>query len=103
MEKKVDINSVYVPSEDIVAREIEGEVVIIPISSGIGDMEDALYTLNQTGRAIWEGLDGKKSLEEIIRDLAASFQAPAGVIREDVLGLVEELLKRRMVTKLPEK
>jgi len=45
--------SVCVPSEDVVSREIEGELIIVPIASGIGDMDDELYTLNDPGRAIW--------------------------------------------------
>jgi len=52
MNEKLDLDAVYLPSEDIVAREIEGEIVIIPLVSGIGDMEDELYTLNETARAI---------------------------------------------------
>ena len=42
------------PSEDVVAREIEGDVIIVPLVSGIGDEDDELYTLNPTGQAIWQ-------------------------------------------------
>ena len=51
MEIKVDINAAYKASEEVVAREIEGELIIVPLTSGIGDMEDELFTLNETGRA----------------------------------------------------
>ena len=37
------------PSEDVVAREIEGEFIIVPLAAGIGDMEDELYSLNESG------------------------------------------------------
>ena len=33
-------------SSDVVARMIEGQVVIVPLVSGIGDAEDELYTLH---------------------------------------------------------
>ena len=49
------LDAVYTPSEDIVAREIEGEIIIVPLVAGIGDMEDELYTLNDTGKAIMQG------------------------------------------------
>lgn len=87
----------YVISEDVVARNIEGELIIIPLTSGIGDMEEDIYTLNETGRAIWEKLDGQKSLREVIKTLEAEFEAEPEEIERDVLGLVGELLKRRMV------
>jgi hypothetical protein len=87
----------YVPSEDIVAREIEGELVIVPLAAGIGDLEDELYTLNESGRAIWEHLDGTTSLVQIALTLSEEFDAPAEEIEKDVCGLVEELLKRGIV------
>ena len=100
MKAKVDPNAIYAPSEDIVAREIEGELIIVPLVSGIGDMEDELFTLNETGRAIWEKLDGKKSLKDVAEELSAEFEASSGEIETDVIGLAEELLKRRMLVEV---
>jgi len=91
------LDSVYVPSEDIVAREIEGEIIIVPLVAGIADMEDELFTLNETGKAIWEKLDGRRSLSQVIAELDAEYQAEPGEIDKDVLGLVEELARRRMI------
>jgi hypothetical protein len=93
----IKITSKILPSEDIVAREVAGELIIVPLVAGIGDMEDELFTFNETGKEIWSQLDGKKTLEEIIHGLAKKYSAPQGVIQDDVLGLAEELLKRRIV------
>lgn len=84
-------------SENVVTREIEGELIIVPLVSGIGDMEEDLYTLNETGKAIWEKLNGKNSLDQVARLLAEEFESPPEVIKEDILGLVRELLKRKMI------
>jgi len=97
MNLKADLDACYLPSEDIVVREIEGELIIVPLVSGIGDMEDELFTLNQTGRAIWEKLDGRKTLEDIVGELSSEYDASAGEIEKDVLGLIGELLKRKML------
>ena len=48
------------PSGDVVAREIEGESIIVPLVAGSGDMEDELFTLNDTGKAIWDQFDGRR-------------------------------------------
>lgn len=98
MRLKADLGAIYLPSEDIVAREIEGELIIVPLVSGIGDMEDELFTLNETGRAIWEKLDGRKSLGDIIGELSAEYEASPSEIERDVIGLAEELLKRKIIT-----
>ncbi|MBW1691435.1 MAG: hypothetical protein DRG87_07660 [Deltaproteobacteria bacterium] len=97
---KAELGATYLPSEDIVVREIEGELIIVPIVSGIGDMEDELFTLNETGRAIWEKLDGRKTLGDIIGDLSSEYEASPGEIERDVIGLAEELLKRKMLVAL---
>ena len=97
MTADVSLDITYVPSEDIVAREIEGELIIVPLIAGIGDMEDELFTLNETGRAIWERLDGQKSLKDVVKELSAVFEAPDGEIQGDVIGFVQELLKRGML------
>jgi len=58
------------------------------------------FTLNETGRAIWERLDGKKSLKDVVADLSQEFDAKKGEIEMDVIGLVEELVKRKMVVEV---
>jgi len=97
VETRAYLDKLYVPSEEIVAREIEGELIIVPLVSGIGGVEDDLLSLNETGKAIWNRLDGKNDLKKVIETLSEEFEAPAGEIEKDVLGLVEELLKRRML------
>ncbi len=91
----VSMEKIYIPSEDIVAREIEGEVIIVPLVSGIGDMEDDLYTLNETGHAVWKLLDGTKTLREVAADLSEEFEGDE--IVQDVLGFVGEMVKRRIL------
>jgi hypothetical protein len=97
MSDKIDLDKVYAPSEDVVVREIEGEIVIVPLVSGIGDMEDELFTLNETGRDIWNKIDGSRTVAAVVRELAAEYEATAGLIEGDVAGLLEELLVRKMV------
>ena len=101
MEIKIELDVSYVPSEDIVAREIEGELIIVPLVSGIGNLDDELFTLNETGRAIWDRFDGQKSLKDIVKELCTEFEGPSGEIEKDVIGLVGELLKRKIVVKVP--
>jgi hypothetical protein len=97
MNETVSLEGVYGPSGDVVAREIEGEIVIVPLVAGIGDMEDELYALNETGRAVWGLLDGVRPLKDVVQELAGVFDATPRVIEEDVIGLLGELLKRKMV------
>lgn len=100
MDTKVKLSAIYKPSEELVARQVQGEFIIIPITSGVGSLENDIFTLNETGRAVWDRLDGKRSLEEVVKDLSSDFSDPPGKIKKDVLGLAEELLKRKMLVKV---
>jgi hypothetical protein len=84
-------------SPDVVAREIDGDLIIVPLISGIGDLEDELYSLNPTGRAIWDRLDGSRTLGQIAAELARDFEGDPQTIECDVVGLADELLRRGIV------
>jgi len=101
MNPKISLDVAYVPSEDVVARVIEGELILVPLAAGIGDMEDELYTLNETGRAVWDLLNGQNTLKDVVLKLTVEFEAPEGEIEKDVLGLATELFKRRMLVEAP--
>jgi len=97
MDHKVDLNRVYIPSEDVVARVIEDEIIIVPLVSGIGDMEDEIYTLNDTGRYIWDELDGKKNLNQVMEKLYKEYNSIPEDIKNEISGFITELFKRRII------
>lgn len=100
MQIKTNLNSIYAPSENVVARDIQGEFIIIPITSGIGDLEDEIFSLNETGRAIWSKLDGKSKLKDVTAQLSSEFEGSPKKIEQDALGVTEELLKRKMLVEV---
>jgi hypothetical protein len=100
MAERIDMDAAYMPSENVVAREIEGELILVPIASGVGDMEDELYTLNDSGKAIWRNLNDTRSMKSLIRLLSEEYDALEDEIEVDVTGLLSELLLRNMVVKV---
>ena len=76
-------------------------MIIVPLVAGIGDMEDELFALNDTGKDIWRRLDGKTTLAGIAKALAAEYSARPDEIENDVLGLVGELVRRKMLVVKP--
>ena len=72
----INLNSVVTPSPGIVPRKTGYEYVLVPVSNNIADM-DSVYTLNETGAFIWEKLDGKSTLAEIISSMQTEFDVDA--------------------------
>ena len=98
---QTELKKVYRQSDDIVAREIEGELILIPLSAGIGNMENEIYALDQTGKEIWQRINGKNTVSGIIVDLEKIYASSTGTIRRDVLGLIDELARRRIILAAP--
>ncbi|MFH2059635.1 MAG: PqqD family protein [Pseudomonadota bacterium] len=96
----IDLNSIYTPSEKLITREIEGELIIVPIESGIADFNDALYSLNETGRAIWNLLEQKKTVSDICSILSDDYSTSPDEIKNDVLLILEELLQIGIIIKV---
>lgn len=98
MTNNLNLNAVCVPSENVVAREIEGELLIVPLVAGIAEADDELYTLNETSHAIWKKLDGQRTLKAVAASLVDEFDAPLADLEHDVLGFASELTRRGILT-----
>ena len=97
MPSPVGLTCIYKISEDIIFKEIEGSSILIPVISGVGDLNSDIFRLNETGSRVWEMLDGKTSLEKIILSLIDEYDAPVKIIEEDVLNLIQNLVKKKFV------
>ena len=93
----LDLNSVVTPSPGIVPRKTGDEYVLVPVSNNIADM-DSVYTLNETGAFIWERLDGKSNLAEIISCMQIEFDVDAETAKKDILAFVTEMEKFLIIT-----
>lgn len=93
----VFLDKSYRISKDVLAKEVEGELVIIPIKFGIGDLDSEMYALNATGMAVWNKLDGTRSLSDLINELSEQYDTPYDDIKVDVVEIVTELLGKGLV------
>ncbi len=93
---EIRMQAIYRPSPDVVARTVEQEILIVPLVGGIGETDD-LFSLNETGRAVWSRLDGRTTLGQVVDALAAEYTAPREEIEADVRGLMLELVGRKIV------
>lgn len=75
-------------------RVIEKLVVLIDANEG------QLMHLNDVGSCIWQGLDGKKSVDQIISELDNAFDAPAHRLRKDVLKFLRRLSLMELIRKM---
>lgn len=92
MNSMVDLKSVPSHSPSIVTRKTGNEYVLVPVTDNIADM-NSVYTLNETGAFIWEQIDGKNNINNIIEKLTAEFDIDTDTARNDVLAFLNEMNK----------
>ncbi len=99
MKRTSPLHASYEPSGDYVAREIDGEFIIVPLCADPTD-SDELFCLNETGKAIWGSLDGRKTIGEIVKELARTFNGRESVIKKDVIDFIDELKRRGLLREM---
>ena len=82
-------NALYEKQPKIVARRIADEVILVPISREVGEI-DSLYVLNDVGARIWDLIDGR-SFEEVRDAIVEEFDVNETTAGEDLTVLIEQL------------
>jgi coenzyme PQQ synthesis protein D (PqqD) len=84
------LNSIVQKNPSFVSRKIVDEVILVPISHKVGEI-DCLYALNEVGARIWELLDGNRSLKEVRDSIVQEFEVSEMQAEEDLTVLIEQL------------
>ena len=86
------LKSILSQSTEIVTRKTGNEYVLVPITNNIADM-NSVYTLNETGAFIWEHIDGKRTVEEIITKLMNEYEIDKQNAESDVFIFISNMSK----------
>jgi len=86
------MKSILSHSASVVTRKTGNEYVLVPIANNIADM-NSVYTLNETGAFIWEQINGKRSVEEIISALTTEYDIDNETASKDVFSFIDNMSK----------
>jgi coenzyme PQQ biosynthesis protein PqqD len=89
----IEDGRVFNTSRRIAYRRIGDQMVLV------SPEENVMLTLNPTGTAVWEGLDGRQSVAEIAAALEQKFEVTAEQAFGDVVTFLELLLERGLIEK----
>ena len=87
------MDTILAISKDVVICETEGKKIIVPLVNGIGDLNNEICTLSETGWSIWQNINGINTLGQVAEVIAEQFSSPVNEICKDVLGLSMEMIK----------
>ena len=87
-----NVNKCFIKESEIVARNIAGQTIIVPVKGRVGDL-DSIYTLNEMGTMIWDLIDGGRPAKEMVDAITEEYDVDAAEAEKDVfdfLGSLEE-------------
>jgi len=86
----------FIRNQNVVARQIEGELIIVPIRRGVGDM-NSLYTLNAVGSVLWEFMAEEHSLPDMVARVCDEFEVPAAQAKNDIQAFLDSMLEEKLI------
>jgi hypothetical protein len=90
------VDCIYKRNDDIVSRRIIGETILVPVTGKLADMQ-RIFTLNPVGEYIWDQLDGKQNLSQIIDGIGHAFEVEKEEAEKDARSFIEDLLREGLI------
>ena len=72
--------------EEVAAKVMDGEAIMINLSNGV------YYSMDEVGRLIWEMIEGRYSLQEMVAEIMARYDVSPSRAQADVERLAAELV-----------
>jgi hypothetical protein len=91
-----DIKDLYAKRNegDIVWNQVGQEIIIILTREN----DEKVLRLNKTAGFIWEHCDGKKTVQQIVKDICQKYDVDETMAREEALALLNRMKKLQLVT-----
>jgi len=88
--------TIVAPSPEVVARDIAGQHILVPVRTGVAQM-DYLYTTDEVGSFIYGLLDGRSDARTLARHVASTFAVDEEEALRDVLDYLHTLSEAGLV------
>ncbi len=93
------LDTIYQHSPDVVARQILGETLLVPIRGELADLQ-RIFALNPVAQHIWGVLDGVRNLAAVSESVVARFEVEPEQAAADVLEFVGLLSAGGLIVKV---
>lgn len=86
----------FIRNQEVVSRKIEGELIIVPIRSGVGDL-NSLYTLNPVGSVLWDFMTEGHTIPEMVQRICDEFEVSSNRAQQDIEAFLDSLIEEKLV------
>jgi hypothetical protein len=92
----ISVDVRFIRDPEVVVRKIQGELIIVPIRRGVGDL-NSLYTLNAVGAVLWDFMNEGHTLAEMVRRICEEFEVTASQARADIETFLDSLMEEKLI------
>lgn len=87
----IKTDAVYQKNKKLPWRVIEDYLIIVHLQ------DETVISLNETGAELWNLIDGKHSVEELINYLTDNFEVDSQMALDDVHFFISYLLEKKVI------
>lgn len=91
MMEALKANRKFLRKEDILASEMDGELVMMSVTQG------KYFSIVQSGVAIWGLLDQERTVTEVVHLLQGRYEVDEETCRTEVTRFIELLVQKELV------
>ena len=85
-----DLSRCFVKEDNFVTREIAGETIVVPIRARTEDL-DSIFTLNELGTTIWNLIDGRTNVNQIVEAISNTYDVTEDEATKDTFDFLASL------------
>ena len=86
----MDIQKLHNIKSGFVTREVNKELILVPLTDSVAQM-NKLFTLNETGKFIWENINPTSTIEELKTKMTDCFEIDSETAGRDIETFLMQL------------
>jgi hypothetical protein len=86
----------FVRSQQVVARVVAGETLIVPVRAKVGDLA-SIYRFNGTGTLVWKLLESPRTVLQLATEVSEQYEVTVEEAERDVAEFVSEMRRVGLV------
>jgi len=90
------LKGIFRKREEIVARDIAGERILVPVRGKLADMQ-RIFSLSPVAAFLWDQIDGRQDLQTIFAKVIEDYEVGQEDAAEDLREFITELLEAGLI------
>lgn len=86
----MNLQKIYNLKSKFVVRGVGNELILVPLTANVAQMNE-LFTMNETGRFIWENIGEKTTVEDIENLITEKFNIDSETAKKDIEIFINRL------------